>query len=311
LDERSSGRTVADYWMRPANLLRRAQRLSLALFSEECARHDISRSQFEALIAVSQFPGLDQISLARAFGIDRSTTAQVIDLLEERGMVVRSVHPTDRRKRVLELTEPGNAMLALVAAAARRAEPRLLQPLDDGEIDVLVGALNVLANMPSSAPDWTLDEDSATDRRRRKQFDYLTRRPAFLLRRSVQVSFALFADATADLDLTPTQFGLLYLMKVVQTDEATISRLAGVERSTSDRLLKRLSGRGYVERTTRRGHRVLRLTAEGDAIFEESRRRTAELDDRLMQALPVELRGPFVNALAKLLFVHGQAAVGV
>jgi DNA-binding MarR family transcriptional regulator len=297
--------TVQDYWMRAANLLRRAQRLSHALFAEECADLDISRSQFEALIAVSQFPRLDQISLARAFGIDRSTTAQVVDVLEDRGLVVRQVHPTDRRKRMLELTGAGEAALATVAAAARRAEPRLLYPLDDAEVEVLVRALNVLANLPSSAPDWTLDEDAAGDRRRRKQFDYLSRRPAFLMRRSVQVIFALFDDATADLDLTPIQFGLMYLLKVVQADEATISRLSGVERSTSDRLLKRLSARGYVERGSRRGRRILRLTEAGETVFQEGRRRTLALDAYLIEVLPAGIRAPFMDALAKLMFVHG------
>jgi DNA-binding MarR family transcriptional regulator len=300
----SSQVTVLDYWMRVANLLRRAQRLSLALFAEECDGLDISRSQFEALIAVYEFPGLDQISLARAFGIDRSTTAQVLEVLEERGWIVRPVHPTDRRKRMLQLTGEGEKVLTAAAAAARRAEARLLQPLDDAEVAVFVRGLNVLANQTSSAPGWTLDEDAVADRRRRKQYEQLSRRPIFLLRRTVQVIFALFDDAAAGLDLTPIQFGLLYLLKVVQSDEATISRLSGVERSTSDRLLKRLASHGYVERGSRRGRRILRLTPSGEAVFAEGRRRTLPLDAHLIEVLPDDLRAPFMDAVAKLMFVH-------
>jgi MarR family transcriptional regulator, lower aerobic nicotinate degradation pathway regulator len=306
LAELSSRITVQDYWMRPANLLRRAQRLSLALFAEECAHADISRSQFEALIAVSRFPGLDQISLARTFGIDRSTTAQVLDVLVARQLVQRTVHPDDRRKRMLELTPLGAEALADAGAAARRAEARLLQPFTSAEVESLVTALRIMATeVPSSAPDWTLDASLETDEGRRTQFSYLSRRPAFLLRRTVQVAFALFGEATAGLDITPTQYGLLYLLMVVQTDEATISRLIGVERSTSDRLLKRLKTRGYVERGRLRDAPVLQLTPAGEAMFHEVRRRSEAVDNGLIAVLPEAVRSEFIDILAKLLFVHG------
>ena len=306
LSELSSRITVQDYWMRPANLLRRAQRVSLALFAEECGAIDISRSQFEALIAVSRFPGLDQISLARTFGIDRSTTAQVVDVLAERDLVRRTVHLDDRRKRALELTPAGSETLAVVSAAARRAEPRLLQPLTADEIEALMAALRIMATeIPSTAPEWTLDDCLETDEGRRSQFSYLSRRPGFLLRRTVQVAFALFGEATAELDITPTQYGLLYLLKVVQADEATISRLIGVERSTSDRLLSRLKTRGYVERGRQRDWPVLRLTPAGEAMFLEVRRRSEAVDNGLIRALPKAARAEFIDIMAKLMFVHG------
>src|SRR4051812_12608685 len=99
--------TVEDYWRRQGNLLRRTHRLAVSLFADATTGLDISRSQFEALIAISRFSELDQISLARAFGIDRSTTAGVLDVLTERDLVKRAVHPKDRRIRVLELTKAG------------------------------------------------------------------------------------------------------------------------------------------------------------------------------------------------------------
>ena len=119
------------------------------------------------------------------------------------------------------------------------------------------------------------------------------------------MAFALFGEATAELDITPTQYGLLYLLKVVQTDEATISRLVGVERSTSDRLLGRLKTRGYVERGRQRDFPVLRLTPAGEAMFEDVRRRSEAVDDGLINALPESGRADFIDILAKLLFVHG------
>jgi DNA-binding MarR family transcriptional regulator len=294
LPEQTSHVGIQDYWMRPVNLLRRAQRLSLSLFAEECGDLDISRTQFEAMIVIEAKPGLDQISLARACGMDRSTTTQALQVLEERGLVVRSRRKDDGRKHVLELTPAGEATLDGARAAARRAEARLLLPLTDAEVDRFFAALATFATeVPSSAPEWAAAGPSAN------------RSAAFLLRRSVQVAFALFAAVTADLDITPTQFGPLFLLKVVQMDEAALSRRSGVDRSTSDRLLKRLMARGYIERTKRRDRPVLQLTPLGERMFHEVRARTEQVDGRVLSALAPAARDDFMEIISKLMFVHG------
>ncbi|MEO6338743.1 MAG: MarR family transcriptional regulator [Caulobacteraceae bacterium] len=298
--------TVQDYWRRPGNLVRRAQRVALSLFAEECAGFDMSRSQLEAMISISQFEGLDQISVARACGIDRSTMGQVLDVMADRGLIRREVHPQDRRKRVLELTDTGEEVFALAVAGARRTEPRLLQPLTDAEVDGLIhGLRTIITSTPSTAPEWTLEESGKSDEARRSQFVYLSKRPGFLLRRCAQVSFALFADATAKLDLTPTQYGMLFLLKVVQTDEATIARLAGVDRSTSDRVLQRLKVRGHVQPGRIRDRPVLTLTASGEALFEDARPRAEAAEAKLLACLSVGEQARMVHALDKILFVHG------
>lgn len=298
--------TVQDYWQRPGNLIRRAQRVALALFAEETAGLDISRSQFEALISISRFEGMDQISVARTCGIDRSTMGQVLDVMAERGLIRREVHAQDRRKRVLKATEAGADVFARAVAGARRAEPRLIQPLTEGEADDLIAALRtIITSTPSTAPEWTLEEIARSDEAWRAQFVYLSKRPAFLLRRCAQVSFALFGDATAELDLTPTQYGMLFLLKVVQTDEATIARLSGVDRSTSDRVLQRLKVRGHVQQGWLRDRPVLKLTPSGEALFDQARPRAEAAEARLLAWLSADLQARMMHALDKLLFVHG------
>ena len=196
-------------------------------------------------------------------------------------------------------------MFALAVAGARRAEPRLMQPLTEAEGNELVHALQPITSTPSSAPEWTLEESGKSDEARRKQFVYLSKRPGFLLRRCVQVSLALFADATAKLDLTPTQYGTLFLLKVVQTDDATIARLAGVDRSTSDRVLQRLKARGHVQPDRLRDRIVLTLTPSGEALFEEARPRAEAAEAQLLACLSPGEQARMVHALDKLLFVHG------
>ncbi len=167
------------------------------------------------------------------------------------------------------------------------------------------GLRTIVTSTPSAAPDWTLEESGRSDEARRSQFVYLSKRPGFLLRRCSQVSFALFADATAELDLTPTQYGMLFLLKVAQTDEATIARLAGVDRSTSDRVLQRLRVRGHVQPGRLRDRPVLRLTASGEALFAEARPRAEGAEAKLLSCLSADEQARMVHALDKMLFVHG------
>ena len=52
---------------------------------------------------------------------DNSYVTSVIDVLEERGLVERQLHPTDRRVKVLRLTEEGSLL-------AKKLRHALLQP---------------------------------------------------------------------------------------------------------------------------------------------------------------------------------------
>jgi DNA-binding MarR family transcriptional regulator len=57
----------------------------------------------------------------------------IIDALAEQGLVSREVDPSDRRRRVLELTERGRAVAGNLASVAAEIETDLLRPLDPGE----------------------------------------------------------------------------------------------------------------------------------------------------------------------------------
>jgi len=61
--------------------------------------------------------------LAAELVMDKPYATQIVDALEERGLVVRAVDPRDRRCRIVSLTESG-------LEAARRAEDILNRPPD-------------------------------------------------------------------------------------------------------------------------------------------------------------------------------------
>lgn len=136
--------TLASLYARPGFKLRRAHQIALSVFADECRAFEITSTQYGILVALRERPGLDQVGVAQALGLDRSTTGMVVGLLEGRGFLRRDQHATDRRRRVLTLTEEGARLVEAVAPAAERARRRLLAPLSPEEAEALAALLDRL-----------------------------------------------------------------------------------------------------------------------------------------------------------------------
>jgi len=135
---------LATLYDRPGFKLRRAHQAALSVFSEECGGFEVTTTQYGILVALRGHPGLDQAGVAQALGLDRSTTGMVVGLLEGRGLLTRTPHVTDRRRRVLALSPEGEALLATIGPAAERARTRLLAPLTRAEAAALTALLDRL-----------------------------------------------------------------------------------------------------------------------------------------------------------------------
>ncbi len=141
----------------PGHHIRRLQQIAVAVFLQESESLGITPVQYAALQGVANAPGVDQRTLAGAIGLDTSTTASVIDRLEARGLMQRSASQSDRRVRLLTLTDAGRSELAAVVPAMQRAQERILAPLPQAEraefmrmLRVLVSANNALSRAPSA-----------------------------------------------------------------------------------------------------------------------------------------------------------------
>src|SRR5690606_29841789 len=73
-------------WSRPGFLVRRLNQIHYALFFEECKSHNITPVQYGILTALSLSPWLDQTQIGLELGLDRTTTADVVKRLQERGL---------------------------------------------------------------------------------------------------------------------------------------------------------------------------------------------------------------------------------
>jgi MarR family transcriptional regulator, lower aerobic nicotinate degradation pathway regulator len=117
----------------PGHQIRRLQQIAVAIFLQETDPYGITPVQSAAMITVANSSGMDQRTLARTIGFDTSTIAGVIDRLESRGLLRRSMSKSDARVRLVTLTDQGRELLETVMPSVNRAQERMLAPLSRAE----------------------------------------------------------------------------------------------------------------------------------------------------------------------------------
>ena len=134
--------SIEQLYRRPGFLIRRAHQIAVSIFMEETGELGITNRQYGILLLLKQQSGLDQISVAKLLGLDRSTTGMVLTKLEQDGLVARYVGDRDRRRLRLKLTRAGERMLARLAEPARRAQAHVLSAFTAKERDEFLRLLD-------------------------------------------------------------------------------------------------------------------------------------------------------------------------
>ena len=149
---------LEELYQRPGFLIRRAQQIAVSLFLEETGELGITNTQYGILMVLKERPGIDQISLAKLLGLDRSTTGMVLGKLEKAGLIGRCIGTHDRRRRNLALSPAGEDMLERLAEPARRAQMQVLSPFTAEEqrtflqlLEKFVGKFNGSTRVPIKA----------------------------------------------------------------------------------------------------------------------------------------------------------------
>ena len=124
--------------------LRRAQAVVFDDFMGAMDEYDVTPGQFGVLTLIGANPRLSQSALARAIGVERSTMVEVIDKLEQRGLVERQPSSADRRSYALMLSDPGGELLTRLRSVVRSHERRIAKGLDGDEKATLIALLRRL-----------------------------------------------------------------------------------------------------------------------------------------------------------------------
>ncbi len=129
----------------PGHLIRRLHQIGVAHFMERTRDEGITPVQYGTLIAARNFPGIDQRSLGSLLAFDRSTIGDVIQRLDQRGLLRREDDQIDRRAKRVFLTDAGHDLLDRVDPLIAASQDALLAPLSEGERAILMFLLRKLA----------------------------------------------------------------------------------------------------------------------------------------------------------------------
>ncbi|MEO3874515.1 MarR family transcriptional regulator [Nonomuraea sp. B12E4] len=120
MDLRSDAGLASALRVSMARLTRRLRR--------QAAAHSLTPTQFATLAAVERHSGITPGELAELEKVQPPSMTRVIAALEERGLVARTPHPTDRRQVTVTVTE---SALKLLKEERRRKEAWLTQRLKE------------------------------------------------------------------------------------------------------------------------------------------------------------------------------------
>lgn len=131
----------------PIHLLHRAGQSACSVFQSVVNTGNLTPRQFAILTAVAEKEGQSQTDLVARTGIDRSTLADIVRRLLDKGLLQRNRTMGDARAYAVFLTEDGRMILENAAPMAREVDERILEsvPAADRERFLMVLSSIVVA----------------------------------------------------------------------------------------------------------------------------------------------------------------------
>jgi len=150
----------------PSHLLRRAVQYANDLFSREPGASDLTKQQFTVLSAVEQNEGMSQTDLVGITGIDRSTLAEMIRRMIEKGLLDRERTESDQRANAVRIAASGKKALRSARTASERVERMLLSSLPATDRTKFLKMLSVVVGQAEAPNPSPRSESRAASRRR-------------------------------------------------------------------------------------------------------------------------------------------------
>ncbi len=124
-------------------ILRQVTQRHLSIFSATMC-HDLTPTQFSALLKLHEQGSCSQNQLGRLTAMDNPTIKGVVDRLTRRGLISTRPDSHDARLLMLSLTQAGQRVVAEAIPCARRVTEATLAPLRPGERKTLLSLLNAI-----------------------------------------------------------------------------------------------------------------------------------------------------------------------
>ena len=126
-----------------------AAQMSKAAMDARVSRYDVTPVQAHVLLYLQRHGGqVPQNELAAYLRVKPSTAGGVLDRMEEKGLVRRSVNGEDARRRLITLTEKGAEQQALFEQSFLDTEEAMVRGFSQEEREALLSLLNrVIQNL--------------------------------------------------------------------------------------------------------------------------------------------------------------------
>ena len=149
----------------PSHMLRRAEQFAAETFLKAELPDGVTIRQTVLLAAIAEAEGASQSNLVGATGVDRSTLAEMMARMEQKGFIVRSAAEDDGRAKSVSLTNEGRRRLEVALPAMRAVDKALLEALPANRRASFKATLLVLAK----AADEQHEQSSEAPRAAKKQ----------------------------------------------------------------------------------------------------------------------------------------------
>lgn len=102
---------------------------------------NITIDQWLIIKAILENPGITQNEIGDLVFKDNASVTRIIDLLVKSEFITRDLHPTDRRKTNLKVTESGKKIITEVQALVESNRKIALKNISDEELEIMNSAL--------------------------------------------------------------------------------------------------------------------------------------------------------------------------
>jgi MarR family transcriptional regulator for hemolysin len=137
----------------PLRLIGRANRAFARVVEGPLRELGFAMSQVPVLVTLKKAGALSQAELARLSGVEQSSMAQLLNRMERDGLVERVADPSDRRSRLISLTDAAIQQLPLGKSVMDAVSRQALTGFSKEEKEQLaLLLLRVNVNLDSAIP---------------------------------------------------------------------------------------------------------------------------------------------------------------
>ena len=126
------------------HLLHRAGQCAGDVFGQRVKAAGLTPRQYVVLVTVAQHEGLNQTDLVERTGVDRSTLADIVRRMLNKGLIYRKRKLHDARAYAVYVTDKGRQILQEAAPAAADADQRVLNALPPEQRETFLETLHAL-----------------------------------------------------------------------------------------------------------------------------------------------------------------------